>query len=167
MQARGERPPTAGTERDEAREQDPRRRAQRHEGECLRGGLQHGCGERRAEGAFDRARIVLKQGTEGAEGVEDTEGAEGAEGADRGCLGSCGGALTFKRSRYSPSVLCSGGSLGSEPASFLILAIASSFSDEASSTPTTRSQISRLERIVERRRIRGLGRVLSEATRGH
>ena len=155
MQARGERPPTAGTERadhrDEAREQDPRRRAQRHEGECLRGGLQHGCGERRAEGAFDRARIVLKQGTEGAEGVEDTEGAEGAEGADRGCLGSCGGALTSKRSRYSPmSVLCSGGSLGSKPASFLILAIASSFSDEASSTPTTRSQISRLGRIVER-----------------
>ena len=59
MQARGEPPPTAGTERadhrDEAREQDPRGRAQRHEGECLRGGLQHGCGERRAEGAFDRA----------------------------------------------------------------------------------------------------------------
>ena len=59
MQARGEGPPTAGTERadhrDEAREQDPRRRAQRHEGECLRGGLQHGYGERRAEGAFDRA----------------------------------------------------------------------------------------------------------------
>ena len=48
------------------------------------------------------------------------------------------------------SVLCSGGSLGSKPASFLILAIASSFSDEASSTPTTRSQISRLGRIVER-----------------
>ena len=45
------------------------------------------------------------------------------------------------------SVLCSGGSLGSKPASFLILAIASSFSDEASSTPTTRS---RLERIVDR-----------------
>ena len=80
MQARGEGPPTAGTERadhrDEAREQDPRRRAQRHEGECLRGGLQHGYGERRAEGAFDRARIVLKQGTEGAEDVEDVEDTE-------------------------------------------------------------------------------------------
>ena len=148
MQARGEPPPTAGTERadhrDEAREQDPRRRAQRHEGECLRGGLQHGCGERRAEGAFDRTRIVLKQGAEGAEGVEDTEG------ADRGCLGLCGGALTSKRLRYSPllplspmSVLCSGGSLGSKPASFLILAMAS-FSDLAS-TSTTRSEINRQE----------------------
>ena len=40
-----------------------------------------------------------------------------------------------------------GGSLGLKPASFLILALASSFSDEVSSTPTTRSQISRLESI--------------------
>ena len=139
----------AGTERagqrDEAREQNPRQRTQRREGTCLRGGsLQHECGERRAEGAFDRTRIVLKQGAEGAEGVEDTEG------ADRGCLGLCGGALTSKRLRYSPllplslmSVLCSGGSLGSKPASFLILAMAS-FSDLAS-TSTTRSEINSQE----------------------
>eukprot|EP00964_Phaeocystis_antarctica_P141218 scaffold106196_cov69-Phaeocystis_antarctica.AAC.1 len=51
------------------------------------------------------------------------------------------------------SVLCSGGSLGSKPASFLILAMAS-FSDLASTTSTTRSEmINRLEgsmlKIVE------------------
>jgi hypothetical protein len=96
-----------------------------------------------------------------AEGVEaggwegGVEGVEGVEG--------CGGlwrvkiALTSSRcSMYSPtlmSVLCSGGSLGSKPASFLILAIAS-FSDLAS-TSTTRSEINRLE---------GSMRIVAEAT---
>ena len=42
-----------------------------------------------------------------------------------------------------------GGSLGLKPASFLIVAAALLFSDEASSTPMTRSQTSRLESIVE------------------
>ena len=44
--------------------------------------------------------------------------------------------------------VCSG-SLGLKPASFLIVAAALLFSDEASSTPMTRSQTSRLESIVE------------------
>ena len=56
MEAWGEPPATAGTERadhrDEARKQNPRRRAQRREVERLCGGLQHGYGERRAEGSF-------------------------------------------------------------------------------------------------------------------
>ena len=61
MEAWDKPPPTAGTERadhrDEAREQNPRRRAQRHEVEVerLRGSLQHGYGERRTEGSFGRA----------------------------------------------------------------------------------------------------------------
>ena len=59
MQARADA--IAGTERasqrDEAREQNPRQRAQRREGTCLRGGsLQHECGERREEGAFGRVK---------------------------------------------------------------------------------------------------------------
>ena len=61
--------------------------------------------------------------------------------------GADGGALTAnKLSRCSPtlvSVLCLRGSLGSKPASFLILAIAS-FSDEP--LTTTKSEVSRLER---------------------
>ena len=52
MEAWDEPPPTAGAERadhhDEAREQNPRL-------ERLRGGLQHGYGERRTEGSFGRA----------------------------------------------------------------------------------------------------------------
>ena len=92
------------------------------------------------------------------------EGCGGCGGVQRVWVcGGCGGmrrvrsALTSSRcSRYSPtlmSVLCSGGSLGSKPASFLILAMAS-FSDLASTTSTTRSEmINRLEgsmlRIVE------------------
>ena len=61
--------------------------------------------------------------------------------------GADGGALTAnKLSRCSAtlvSVLCLRGSLGSKPASFLILAIAS-FSDEP--LTTTKSEVSRLER---------------------
>ena len=82
------------------------------------------------------------------------EGCGGCGGVQRVWVcGGCGGmrrvrsALTSSRcSRYSPtlmSVLCSGGSLGSKPASFLILAMAS-FSDLAS-TSTTRSEINRQE----------------------
>ena len=61
VQARGQRRPVAGTERadqrDEAREDNPRHRAQGHEGPCLRSGsLQHGCDERRDEGAFGRVK---------------------------------------------------------------------------------------------------------------
>ena len=93
-----------------------------------------------------------------AEGVEAGGWKGGVE-----CVEGCGGlwrvkiALTSSRcSMYSPtlmSVLCSGGSLGSKPASFLILAIAS-FSDLAS-TSTTRSEINRLE---------GSMRIVAEAT---
>ena len=54
MQARTDA--IAGTERagqhDEAREQNPRQRAQRHEGTCLR----CECSERRYEGAFGRVK---------------------------------------------------------------------------------------------------------------
>ena len=61
VQVRGQRPPIAGSERadqrDEAREQNPRHWAQRHEGTGLRSGsLQHGCSERRDEGAFRRVK---------------------------------------------------------------------------------------------------------------
>ena len=50
MEAWGEPPPPAerADHRDEAREQNPRL-------ERLRGGLQHGYGERRTEGSFGRA----------------------------------------------------------------------------------------------------------------
>ena len=100
---------------------------------------------------------VRRGGCGGGGGGGRGEGVEGVEG--------CGGrrawrawrvsrvvwrvqiALTSSRcSRYSPtlmSVLCSGGSLGSKPASFLILAMAS-FSDLAS-TSTTRSEINSQE----------------------
>jgi len=56
------------------------------------------------------------------------------------------------------SVLCSGGSLGSKPAFFLVLAIASLISDE-SLTATRKSEINRLEQRLRIGVVFAVGRV--------